>query len=38
MGNAPSSGPADVDLRASSMSGDIRVTRAPAVETAAARD
>lgn len=37
-GNAPSSGPADVDLRASSMSGDIRVTRAPAVETAAARD
>jgi DUF4097 and DUF4098 domain-containing protein YvlB len=36
-GEAPS-GPADVDLRASSMSGDIRVTRAPAVATAAARD
>jgi hypothetical protein len=36
-GEAPS-GPADVDLRASSMSGDIRVTRAPAAETAAARD
>ena len=32
------SGPADVDLRATSMSGDIVVTRAPAGETAAARD
>jgi hypothetical protein len=36
-GSAPS-GPADVDLRATSMSGDIVVTRAHAAETAPARD
>jgi DUF4097 and DUF4098 domain-containing protein YvlB len=34
-GSAPS-GPADVDLRATSMSGDIVVTRAPAAQAAAA--